>query len=320
MVSSDQFPVPDIEYLYDGVCSVQCKCQDITVLAVFIFHLLLLHDAQNILLQIPELCCGLIVHRLTCGCHLLLQEFDDFPVIAVQKIHSLADAVPVLLRTDKTLAGCFALSDLVIQAGAFSTDVPREIPAAVPDLVELAEKFDRLLYGKSALERTIITGSVLLHFPGEKYPGIFFLQRDFNVRIGLVILEKRVVLGTMLLDQVIFKNQCLQLGVCHYIFEISDPADHVLDLGTPAQFFYEILVHASLQIHCLTDIQDRVRPVVHDIHARSVRQFFQFFLKVKIRVHSFPSATCTSRLRRSVALCSFRVKECTEAFVSVHRK
>ena len=148
VVSPDQFSVSDIEYLDDCIGPIQRKGKDVPILAVFIFHLLLLNDAQYILLQVPELSCCLIIHRLAGGKHLPVQHFHYFSVVPVQKVHCLVNVQAVFLRGNTTLARGTALPDLIIQARPPDADISRQVPGAVSDLIEFAEQFDGFLHCK----------------------------------------------------------------------------------------------------------------------------------------------------------------------------
>ena len=53
--------------------------------------------------------------------------------------------------------------------------------------------------------------------------GKFLRRCHFYIRIGLIVLQHRIVLRTMFLDQIVFQHQCFELRVRDDIFKAADP-------------------------------------------------------------------------------------------------
>ena len=180
---------------------------------------------------------------------------------------------------------------MVIEAGPVLSDIPGQDPAAVPQGIHAVQKLDGLLDRLGAGKRPEISGFVLFHLPGKEQAGIRLLDSDLYIRIGLIVLEHGIVSGPVLLDQVVLQDQGFQLGIGHDILKTVDLFYHTVDLGSPAHDPAKIRVDTIMEIYGLPHINDRVLLIVHDIYARLMREFFQFFLKIE---HE-RSGSCFSR-------------------------
>ena len=78
----------------------------------------------------------------------------------------------------------------------------------------------------------------------------------------------------MLLDQIALQNQSFQLRVCDNVLETCDLRNHFLDLRSLIAAALKILAHTVFQADGLTDINDLIVFVVHDINSRRTREFF----------------------------------------------
>ena len=295
MVPADQTAVPDEEGLDDPVgirvLPLQGHAQDIPVLADPLRHLLFLGDSFDTAQQITVTDRVLKAHFLRGLFHFSLQVRDDRLVVAAQKFQGQADPLPVFLPVHLSGTGGAAASHMVIEAGPVLSDIPGQDPAAVPQGIHAVQKLDGLLDRLGAGKRPEISGFVLFHLPGKEQAGIRLLDSDLDIRIGLIVLEHGIVSGPVLLDQVVLQDQGFQLGIGHDILETVDLFYHTVDLGSPAYDPAKIRADTIMEIYGLPHINDRVLLIVHDIYARLMREFFQFFLKIE---HE-RSGSCFSR-------------------------
>ena len=88
----------------------------------------------------------------------------------------------------------------------------------------------------------------------------------------------------MLLDQIVLKNQRLQLGVGHDVLKICDLRDHILNLRSAIELFNKILVYPAPEIDCFPDIQNRIGLVVHNVDAWFLRKLPQLLLQIKMKL------------------------------------
>ena len=123
-----------------------------------------------------------------------------------------------------------------------------------------------------------ISRLILLQTPRQHDPRKCLIDRNLDIRIGFVVLEHRVVLGTVFLYQIVLQHKRLKLRVGHYILKVSYMRDHPGDLGTFLIPLLKILMYAVSQIDRLSHIDDLIMPVMHDVHTRLLRELFQFFL------------------------------------------
>ena len=88
----------------------------------------------------------------------------------------------------------------------------------------------------------------------------------------------------MLLDQVALQHKGFQLRIRYNILKPPDMGHHLLDLDSLIPAGLKILSHAVLQTDRLAHINNVVLLIMHNIYPRSCREFFQFFLYIKICV------------------------------------
>ena len=100
-----------------------------------------------------------------------------------------------------------------------------------------------------------ITGPVPDHPAGE----INTRKRigtDAYPRIGLRVLQKNVVTGLKLLDEVVFKQKGISLGLHNRILGIGNLGYHDCSLASKPFLRNEILCHPFVQVLCLANIND----------------------------------------------------------------
>ncbi|MNC41993.1 hypothetical protein D3C75_907880 [compost metagenome] len=93
---------------------------------------------------------------------------------------------------------------------------------------------------------------------------------DFDVRKGLVVLQKHIIAGMVLFDQVALEYQGFHIAFGDDIFEIGNFAYQLLRLDVMAAG--KIRPHPVLQHLSLAHIDDGAFTVLHQITAGFVRQ------------------------------------------------
>ena len=287
--AAHELSVPDKKDLYDAVCIrvfvLDGNTEDVAVFAHSLGHLLLLGDLLHALEQITPVDGLLKVHLFRGLFHFFRQIAEDGFVVAGEKFQGHVDPLPVFLCGDLPCAWSAAAVHMEIQAGAVLAEVPGQDAIAVPQAVHAVDQLDRAAHCLGTGKGSEIAGLVFFHLAGEQDAGIGLANRDLDVRIGLIILEQSVVLGTMLLDQVVLQDQRFEFGIRHDILKIADLFDHAVDLGTAAHDFAKIRADAIVEVHRLANINNRILLIVHDINTGLRRQFLQIFGKI---FHSSP--------------------------------
>ena len=308
MLPPDQPASADKEHGYDRVscecklgiifrlCAVHRDRNNISVIAVRSRDLLLLPDLTDALDQIPAAGSLLEVHFLRSAHHPFCKAVDLRLIFPLQELEHPLYSLTIGLLVDISLTRGKTLSDMIVKAGPVLPGFLREPLAAGTDHVELPQELDRIPDRSRIRIRAKILRTVLFHRSCDEDSGIHLVRCDTDVRIIFIILQHRVVFRAVLLDQVGFQHQRLKLRVRNDILKPIHFRDHPLDLGALFIPFLEVLTDPVLQNDSLSDVDDRVMLVVHDINAGLVRQFFQFFLydKVSAPVHfveSFPGET-----------------------------
>ena len=103
-----------------------------------------------------------------------------------------------------------------------------------------------------------------------------------NIRIALVISEQDIEARLVLLDEAVFKQQCLRLCICDGDLDVAHLLHHRQRFRCRLRAM-KITADALFQVACLADINDLVFGVDHAIDARPVRQATQKRLNLKFR-------------------------------------
>ncbi len=132
------------------------------------------------------------------------------------------DQYPVGIAADQTMTGRTALADLMEQAGARPAAAARHrVAAQGKNAMDLLE---RVAHRRRRGERPEITGSVRTH-PADHGKGRELLaQIEPQGDEGLVVAQVDVVAGPVLLDQGVFEEQGLLLGIGDDGFDTASPA------------------------------------------------------------------------------------------------
>ena len=284
MVPPDDPSTADIEHRDHGLRPIGRHRDHVPVISILRLHLLLLGDLKDAGSEIPPLRRLLEIKLRRCLFHPLCQKPDHRLVAPAQEADSLVHLSAVFLLGDIAHTGRLALTDLIVQTRPLLPLIPRQIPRTVTNLEQLPHQLDRVPDRTGALERTEVPGAILPELSCKQHPGVSLPYRHLYVRVCLVILQKRIVLWPMLLDQIVLKNQRLQLGVGHDVLKICDLRDHILNLRSAIELFNKILVYPAPEINCFPDIQNRIGLVVHDVDAWFLRKLPQLLLQIKMKL------------------------------------
>ena len=77
----------------------------------------------------------------------------------------------------------------------------------------------------------------------------------------------------MLLNQIVFQHQSLQLGIGNDILKPADERYHFIYLGASPDIFAEIGADTAVKIHRLPHINDGVLLVMHNVDSRTIGEF-----------------------------------------------
>ena len=209
-------------------------------------------------------------------------------VLSFQKIHSILDIDLIFLRGNPSAAWRNALPDMVIQARTFLPDIPRKYLLAFTDREQLMQGFDGFLRRQHIRKRPIIFRLVLLHSACDEDARKHLLHRHLDIRIAFVILQKNIIIGMMLFNEVTFQEKRFHFGIRYDIFKFADIRHHGTCFCRLIAAALKILPHAVFQIHCLPHINDMPVFILHQINSRLLGQLFQFLLNIKHDLTSFP--------------------------------
>ena len=133
-----------------------------------------------------------------------------------------------------------------------------------------------LRHGKGACERPDILRAIveLLLCRADNGP---FPAAYSNIMIALIVLQKDIIFGLVLLDEAAFKHKRLKFAIRQDIVKIRDVFHHPTHLDRMVLLRAEILTDAVFQGLCLANIDDRPLFVLHDINARRKGETHRLF-------------------------------------------
>src|SRR5215510_16481504 len=221
-------------------------------------HLLMLAERANSLEQIAVFRRLLEPQLFRSLQHSRLQLIGQFLILAFEQLLHILNRFAVLLRLAQIpLTRPHATFDLVFHTG------PPGAPVDVINLIrtraqlELAvDERDSLVGQRRGQVRAVIERAVLLDSARLENARKFLIDRELQMRVGLVILEHHVVARLVALDQVRFEDQGLGFGVGDDELEVNNARHQLQRLGVHRARVLEVLPHPVAQVLRLADIDD----------------------------------------------------------------
>ena len=285
VVSADYLAVPDKEDLDYAVGKFSAHTDDIPVSGIVGNYLLSVLNRLYGFDEISHLYSCFKVKIIGSSHHLPVQLFYDVIILSVQKIHGFIHLDPVIRPALFSETGGIALMNVIIHALVRKRRILGKYLVAVPDMEGPPYEVDNLVHlivgGIGSEVLSLVSGS-LSHL---QHPRILF-HGHLDIGIGLIILQKSIVSGFMLLYEIVLKHQGFKLRIHNYIFEPLNQTDHLLDLYGFFIGFLKILLNTVFQHLGLSHIDYLILRAMHQVHSRKCRQFFQFFIKVEFTVIS----------------------------------
>ena len=192
-----------------------------------------------------------------------------------------------------------AAADVVLQTRPGM--VAPEVEVAGRDQKVAVDQLDHAVGQAGRQIGSVVAAAVLLQAPGDIDPRKAFAQREFDVRIGLVVAQQDVEARLLLLDEVVFQRQRFFFVVDDDVLEVDGFAQQGAGLGVLGRALEKIRTHPGAQVFRLADVDDLTLCVFVQIHARRGGQGADFLVKIQYR--SAPALT--SMLEQSATrLCS----------------
>ena len=226
--------------------------------------------------------------------HLLADRKLRLAAVAAQDLRRKSNELGILLLAHLTRARGAALSELMVKARAFLADITRETAVTGGQAQRFLQRVQHAPRHRRARIGAEIPPLVALSRT-RKLQTRIGLGRDFNIRIGLRVLQANVVFGRMLLDQRVLQRQRLDLGVTQEILKIRYVCHHFFRL-IALEAVLEILGNAVFELARLTHVDHATVSVLHDIHAGGQRQLVCLLQKLPsfffgLHAASFPGHT-----------------------------
>ncbi len=199
--------------------------------------------------------------------HALLERPPRGAGIALQEAHHLVDHRAILLLRDVPHARRLAAIDVIIETRACRTLVEEAI-AAGADREEVLDERQVPPEELDLGERPEVAGAVVQHPTRDVYAREVLVQRDLDVRIGLVVPEDDVEPRIVLLDQVRLEEQRLGRRAGHDPVEVLHVAhEHARLVGERGRRL-QVGTHPGPQVTRLPHVQDPPARVPEEVHPR----------------------------------------------------
>ena len=163
--------------------------------------------------------------------------------------------------------------NMIIQTCAIQSDIARQFTIAGTKLINLIDQFDRILDRSGTRIWSEIPRLILFYLTRKKHTRKIFPHRYADIRIGLVIAQHGIVFRRVFLDQIAFQYQSLQLGVRNNVLKSRNMFHHLFLLDSLIVARLKILPHAFSQTYRLSDIDDGICFIMHNINSRLIREF-----------------------------------------------
>ena len=291
-------PRTDMRQLHHGVLVILSHGQHILLHIARLNGVLFLHQLADIRDLVPQHRRLFVLHAGAGDVHLTGELGEQFPAVAVQKVDDARQDGAVRLLAHPARAGRQALPDLMVHAGT---------PGRFDGKAEIAgaqrEKPPHFIHhlpdggGPDIGAEVLHARPLVIHVAGQGQAGEGLVEVDTQIGVVFVILEKDVIEGAMLLDEVAFQRECLKVGLAEHEVKIIHAADHGGHLRRMRAV--EILPHAVFQIDRLADVND-LAPAFHDIAAGAFGKHFDFIGQRGIHA----AASFQDRSAHSVDDCS----------------
>ena len=212
----------------------------------------------------------LIAFRLCVRVHLSLDLTLDVFHFTTQEFRGIAHGCFVLFGSYLARANAGTTPHLVINARALATNILWKSTRTRRKPQSARQKFDERICRSRTRIGAVVTRFVFFSFARKNETGIL-LVGDFDIGIGLCILEADVVFGIVLLDEGILQRKRLHLVVANVTIEIINRRDHSSSLGILFAVL-KILRYAGFELARFAHVNDLAAYIAHNVNARAERQ------------------------------------------------
>ncbi len=201
--------------------------------------------------------------------HGALERAFDLAIPTGEKVDHALDAVAVVLLAHVAHARRLAALDVVVQARRAAAP-PRLRALAGAEHEHLAEHLERRADPLGVAIGAEVGAVAPVALAGEVDPREVLVQRDRDVRIGLVVAQADVEARLVLLDEVLLGEQRLGVGVDD---QRLDLLDHVEQAAPPAGARIAEMRRDSLADRLgLADVDDLAAGVAEQVHTGLIGQ------------------------------------------------
>ena len=157
---------------------------------------------------------------------------------------------------------------------------PREIDGAARDEEALVNEMENAAREACGKIRAKIERTVFFDAAREIDARIFLRGGKFDVRVGLVVPQHDVELGTILLDEIVFESERFAFVADENGFEVGDFAGERTGFRVHPARFEKIGAHAAAQRRGFADIEHIAASVLEQVDAGAFGKQTRLFLGV----------------------------------------
>ncbi len=276
-VAPEHLAVAHDEQLDGGLVVLAGQGDEVQLRAGERGHLLALHRPLDRPDLVPDNGRLLVLLGFGGDVHLVAETVQQDLGVALEEQLHLGDVAPVGRLADRLDARALAALDVVQQAGPGErADAVLDLDGAGPEREEAPDEVHRLVNGRCRRVRSEVARAVAGELPGALDAREVVAQGDLDVRVALVVLEPDVEPRPEPLDEVGLEEQRLGDRVHLGDLEVGDPLDRLADLvvaGAGAgSLLLPVAPDPAAKALGLAHVQDLAARVLHQVHARPVRE------------------------------------------------
>ena len=275
LFAGEQLSAPNAQHGDAGVVAIARVTDDVTVSALdFQDDRRLFHRLQMVQ-HVAELSGSLEVELFRCQVHSLPHSAHDFVGSAGKEQHYFVDHRAVVMLRLGENAGRLTAFDVVIEARSLG-HLCRHVVVAASHGEDLLHHIERAPHRADIGVGTEITGPIVFQPPRHENPRKRLLNRDLDVGIRLVIAQRDVEAGLVLLYEIRFENERVGLGGNDDRLEVADQSDQVPGLYALELVVGEVAAHPRAQALRFSYVKGRTVPALPQINAGSIGKVWQF--------------------------------------------
>src|SRR5204863_2643260 len=200
--------------------------------------------------------------------HFFLNTADNFVRTPRQEEYDLVDHRPIVLLRLRENARRLAALDVVVEARALR-HLRRHVVIAAAHGEDLFHDVERAPHCTDVSVGAKVAGPIVFQTSRYKDSRERLLDRDFDVRIRLIVAQRDVEARPIFLDEIRFQNERVCFSRHHDCLEVADEPYEMTGFYALELIVREIAPHAPAEALRLSDVEASPIPSLPQIDPRS---------------------------------------------------